>query len=282
MKQVIALLLSLSIASSSLAQSEALLCNRIFRSTDELNEINQKALEFVQLQLGLEEQKNWLASWLLQRSLSKIQLDEHAHQYDYTLSVLSAYRDLQFTKKLLNKKNREKIPSQQQEVEWIERALFEQGLRPFIEDYREIVTTEKANQLTFRLKRLFSHRVFKLFRLLTELPDMKDKEIPSELLAKIMLEGAEAHQQALFNLYKESGQLQVDRYRQFRLAYRVVMIVVGAYILSSQMDKVREITEKTKKDEYFNELDRLENDLDTLDRALESKGYYNKFPPELH
>jgi hypothetical protein len=278
MARAIAIFLSLIISANSFAQTKGAMCSRVFSDADEKYELNQQVLKLVREHFNIKKDNgSWIASWLLRRATNKMDLKNFSYQYDYELSVLDAYRTIEFTKNLLAGAAPFPVTAKE-ELDWVQRTLFFRGLQPYIDNYRQIVEAEKRNSVLFRIEKIMSHRVFAYLAFPTAPPNFKDHQIPPALLAKISLEGAERHRQELNRVYHTSGQDLLDDYRNFSTVYKLIIMIVGAYLLSEQMDKMRDVSRKTVKDDFVEDLDRLDADLDALDRALEKQGFYKNGP----
>jgi hypothetical protein len=152
--------------------------------------------------------------------------------------------------------------------QWLERALFTRGLRGVIEmDEGQHATAVSG------LSKLLSHRVFRV--LINPVGVyVRDKEIPHELVARILVDGIDAHRVSLEEQYRLSGQRPIDHVRMFQSAYRFAFIVIFAWLTSDNWRQFSEARDAAFKQGYMAHLDDMQKQLNELDEALERAGYY--------
>ena len=158
---------------------------------------------------------------------------------------------------------------EKQITSWAERTLMTEGLRGFLR--LEPVNPTWGQKVQIWWSRMTQGPLLKgLFTLVTfNLPEMKNKPMPPELLAQIVEDGISAHEQELRQVYNSSQQGGVDFYNRvvrsafgtFAVVASLVTAVPAIQEAQTQVAQAEERAQEAQFEQLMEELDRIEADL---------------------
>ncbi len=153
--------------------------------------------------------------------------------------------------------------------ERLSRMLYEdllsyglKGMLDRIPEKSKLHNFEKAKLVT---KRIFDHKIWKLFVFPYDLPWFERVKIPDELLEKILLDGLDEHNDELITYLK--SQDNIDHYERFRRIYKPIALSAAVYLFylsqtpdgKAQASQEKEDTKKKAISEFNNMTDAILN-----------------------
>jgi len=153
--------------------------------------------------------------------------------------------------------------------DWVERTILREGLRGFVKDNGSKFEELRVHQkLLSHVQKLFTRfPIVKIVATFGSLPHARDVAIPNDLMAKILVDGADAHMAEIRKIYS-GKQKYVDFYRRLQWAVGVVMAIISISSIYDKLKKEKKVIEDLNNKGAFDSLDDLDNTICQMMEAL--------------
>lgn len=155
---------------------------------------------------------------------------------------------------------------------WIEKTLLAQGLKSYLENsiYKKPVTLK--DQFYFRMQKILDYKAvrFMWHSVAWTLPNKPDKEIPSSLMAKILIDGIDPHFNELSKLYKSSKQSKIEIYRSAQQVVKLLSLTFSAFFTVHHIETMIEQQQLEQKHQLQMELQQMDQGLSEIERMLDA------------
>ena len=175
----------------------------------------------------------------------------------------------QYIRSLLQRRFR--LPETDRPTEWISRKILSDGLQSLIEA-NSLGMHRRAfrDRLSIVIRRLLTKKPIyfanEAASLQFRLPNAKDRIVPDQLLADVMIDGPAAHRSAIEEAYKQSRQNRVEFYRKLDSLYRITAWAISIAMIPQTIEMAGNIYTTVV---TGHTLDALSDEVDALSATLD-------------
>lgn len=181
--------------------------------------------------LGLTKNKDFWSKYLWYKYLKKWKTNKRYSVQSFEARIEESYdliRRMKIRQGLINNKDRDFYAKPEELVVWAEKALMKEGLKGYL---MQVPKNQKLHQRAYYTMTKFLQTKFGKFLISTvtwTLPNRLDRELPAELIAKVLIDGTDAHIPELKIAFNLQGQNKIDSYRRIQRAVKYLSLTVTA------------------------------------------------------
>ena len=254
----------LALATAMLVSTGAqasLRCEYIFSQTRDAQEVQNIFTQFLREKMGIEDVRASTHKKFLGLAFKHKWLETLSQSADQSRDIEKYYRSLQ------RLRPQSQIPYGI-EAQWVDRVMFSQGIKQILELN---LTPQEQGKITSAIRKMINHRALRLLFDPVSLM-VKDKTIPQDLLEKIILDGADAHQREIAKVFKTTGQNKQEVWRRLHVATQIVTALVLAVVMVDDYHQVQDDIARAQGEAFVENLDAMILQLDQLEKRLEAAG----------
>ena len=223
--------------------------------------------------LGLEKGKSLWSKYLWKKYLKKWNPNRAYTVQSFEARINESYALIQRMKirqGLIDNRQRDFHAKPEEIVAWAEKALMKEGLKGYLFNIPQ--NQKLPARIYQKMERVLQTLPGKVLTVMVlwMLPNRLDKPIPDALLAKMLIDGVDAHFNELkqaFNLEKQSG---IESYRRVQTAVKYLSLSITAMIYFHQIDNLIQKQSEQNKTELVEQLESMDKGLDEIERMLDT------------
>lgn len=155
-------------------------------------------------------------------------------------------------------------------VRWAETEVLRNGLKSYL--YQVPKNQSLPRRIYEKVSRILDAKPVKFLIHLGfwTLPDRANRTIPNDLLAKVIVDGVDAHLAELGRAYNIQGQNKVDTYRRLQNALKHISLAFTAMTSLNVMQSQIESQARNEKVQFEQQMKELDQGLDQIESMLDS------------
>lgn len=244
----------------------------------------QMTAEQYALSLGVEKGKDLWSKHLWKKYLKKWKPNKAYTEQSFDARINESYELIQkmrIRQGLIDNRHRDFYAKPEEVVAWAEKALMKEGLKGYL--YNIPQKQKLPARIYQKMVRILQTKPMRILGnvMMQTLPHQPDKPIPDELLAKMLIDGVDAHFAELKEAFKPGKQslkealtLQkqsnIESYRRIQTAVKYLSLSVSAMIYFHQIDMVIQKQTEQNKTELVEQLETMDKGLDDIERMLDA------------
>ena len=222
---------------------------------------------------GIQEGKDYWSRRLWKQYLRKWDMNKSYTERSFEKRIEDSYKLLErIRSRQENRDQRDRDFSQRPDeiMAWTEKKLMRQGLKGYL---LNIPANQKLPARIYsKVQRIFETKPMRLLYhiLMGTLPNRADKEIPTELLAKIVIDGIDPHFGTLSKLFYFEGQNRIETWKSIQTTVKYLSLTISAMTMFHQMEKQLETQAQQTKEAVMTELESMDKGLSEIERMLDA------------
>jgi hypothetical protein len=199
------------------------------------------AREFAQKE-GIQEQKDFLSQFLWNKYLKKWDPSLSYTDISFEKRIEQSYKILQTLKirQGLVDSYYDQNWKRDEVAVWAEKEILREGLKGY---FFNVPQSQALPQKVYnQVQRVLHSKVMRAALSIgtLSLPNLRDRQLPYDLLSQVMVDGIDPHYEALRRAYNITSQNRIDNYRVLRSALRSAMLAISAVITFQQFELKQE------------------------------------------